>query len=80
MKKYNIGFIGCGKMASAIIKGITNSKFLNPDNIIATKSSTENLEQISTELKIKIILDNIEAVKSSDVIFVAVKPAQVIQF
>ncbi|MBE7712000.1 MAG: pyrroline-5-carboxylate reductase [Cyanobacteria bacterium SIG31] len=78
MKKYNIGFIGCGKMASAIIKGITNSKFLNPDNIIATKSSTENLEQISTELKIKIILDNIEAVKSSDVIFVAVKPAQVI--
>ena len=22
MKKYNIGFIGCGKMASAIIKGL----------------------------------------------------------
>ena len=27
MKKYNIGFIGCGKMASAIIKGLIKTNF-----------------------------------------------------
>ena len=77
MKTFSkIGFIGCGKMASAIIKGIIKSQFIDKKNIIASKSSPENLEKLSKELKIKIILDNKEIVKKSDIIFIAVKPSQ----
>lgn len=72
-----IGFIGCGKMAKAIIKGIVNKGFVASESIIATKSSTVNLESISDELGIKVILDNKNLVQESDVIFIAVKPTQV---
>ena len=76
MKK--LGFIGSGKMASAIIKGLIKSKFVTPENIIATQLEPETLMQKTKELGIKVILDNKELVKSSDVIFLAVKPNQVL--
>ena len=43
MKK--LGFIGSGKMASAIIKGLIKSKFITPENIIATQLEPETLMQ-----------------------------------
>ena len=76
MKK--IGFIGSGKMASAIIKGLIKSEFTTPENIMATQLEPETLFQKSKELGIKVILDNKELAKSSDVIFLAVKPNQVL--
>lgn len=75
MKK--IGFIGCGKMASAIIKGLIKSDFSAPSNIVATQLSVESLKEKSKKLGIKIILDNKELVRISDVIFLAVKPNQI---
>ena len=58
MKKYNIGFIGCGKMASAIIKGLIKSNFIDNENIIATQAESEDLAKKSQELGINITLDN----------------------
>lgn len=76
MKK--LGFIGLGKMASAIIKGLIQSEFASAENIVATQLEPETLLQKSKELGIKVILDNKELVKDSDVIFLAVKPNQVL--
>ena len=77
--KYNkIGFIGSGKMAGAIIKGLIKAQFVEPTNIVATQVETEGIEEKSSQLGIKIILDNKELVKSSDVVFIAVKPNQVL--
>ena len=76
---YNkIGFIGSGKMAGAIIKGLVKTGFMIAENILATQASSENIEQKSKELGIKIILDNKELVKNSDVVFIATKPNQVL--
>ena len=77
MKKYNIGFIGSGKMASAIIKGLVGSGFASPENLMATQDEREGVEEKSKELGIRIILDNKELAKHSDVIIIAVKPNQV---
>ena len=77
MKKYNIGFIGCGKMASAIIKGLIKSDFSKPEELLATQAEREGLEAKSKELGIEVILDNKELVKRSDVVIIAVKPNQV---
>jgi len=73
-----IGFIGSGKMAGAIIKGLIKTGFTVPENIIATKSNPSGLEEKSAELRVKVILDNKELVKNSDVIFISTKPNQVL--
>ena len=77
MKKYNIGFIGAGKMASAIIKGLLKTGF-NSENIIATQAEKEGLEEKSKSLGIKIVNDNKMVAQFSDVIIIATKPNQVV--
>ena len=72
-----IGFIGCGKMAKAIIKGGLNSNFIEKQNIIASKSSSNNIKELSKDLGIEIILDNKFLVQNSEIIFLAVKPSQI---
>ena len=74
---YKIGFIGSGKMASAIIKGLIQTGFAKPDELIATQAELEGVEEKSIDLGIKIILDNKELVKNSEVILIATKPNQV---
>ena len=73
-----IGFIGSGKMASAIIKGLIKTNFAKPEDLLATQAEQTGIEEKSKNLGIKIILDNKELVKNSDVIFIAVKPNQVL--
>lgn len=79
MKKEGIkvGFIGCGKMASAIIKGVLNSKFLTQENIIASEISEEFANAKKSELGIDVFTDNKIITKNSDVIFIATKPSYV---
>lgn len=78
MKKYNIGFIGSGKMASAIIKGILKSGFASAQNLLATQSNPDGLKEKSKTLGIEAICDNKVLVQKSDIIFLATKPNQVI--
>ena len=43
MNNYKIGFIGSGKMAGAIIKGLIRAGFTTPYNIIATQLEQDGL-------------------------------------
>ena len=70
----NIGFIGAGNMASAIIGGIVKSKLLQPENIIASALRDSTLERVNKEFGIKVTKDSQQVVKESDIIFVSVKP------
>lgn len=78
MENIKIGFIGSGKMAGAIIKGLIKTGFAKPENLLATQAEAEGTEKKSKELGIKIILDNKELVKWADVVFIATKPNQVV--
>jgi pyrroline-5-carboxylate reductase len=69
-----IGFIGCGKMASAIIGGVISSGFVKSENIISSEVSQEKAEEKSKELGIKVVTDNAELVKSVDIVFVSTTP------
>lgn len=73
-----IGFIGCGKMASAIISGLIKTEFITQDKIIASQAEVDSIEEKSRTLGIKVVSDNNLVVKDSDVIFVATKPNQVL--
>jgi pyrroline-5-carboxylate reductase len=73
-KNCKIGFIGCGKMASAIIKGIISSKFLPAENIKGSEINKEIAELAKQRLGIDVITNNTELVSNADIIFIATKP------
>jgi len=72
-----IGFIGCGKMAGAIIKGIISSGFLPKENLKGSEVNNEIAELAQSVLDIEVIRDNRLLVSESDIIFLATKPQYV---
>ena len=79
MANKKIGFIGAGKMASAIIKGLIKSNFAKSEDITATQAEIDQLEEKSKALGIEVIADNKILAQKSDVIFIAVKPNQALE-
>jgi pyrroline-5-carboxylate reductase len=77
-KMTKIGFIGAGKMAQALARGLINSGKYSASNIIASspKSDVLLLEECKA-LGIATTHDNTEVSHNSDVIIVAVKPPHV---
>ena len=69
-----IGFVGCGNMATAIIKGIIKKQIIEEENIMASAKTKTTLERVQRELGIKVSMDNSEVVKNSDIVVLAVKP------
>lgn len=74
MERQQIGFIGAGAMAEAIIKGlITNGIFL-ADKICVSDISSNRLEYIQAQYGVNIWPKNIDLVDKVDVLFLAIKP------
>ena len=69
-KSLKVGFIGCGKMAGAIIKGVISSEFLPASNIKGSEVNCEIAELASSRLGIDVITDNRLLALDSDVIFI----------
>jgi pyrroline-5-carboxylate reductase len=67
-----VAVLGCGNIGLSIIQGITKKNVIPSGNIVATKRSIGENEEIN-KTGIKLILVNIAAVKESDVIIIAVK-------
>lgn len=69
-----VGFIGCGHMASAIIKGVLYSNFLKPSQIIASEITEDFAADKRDELGIDVFTDNKILTNRSNIIFLATKP------
>lgn len=67
-----IGFIGCGKMAGAIIKGILASE--KKYDIKGAEVNPETAQTAQKRLCVPVLTDNKMLVIDSNVIFIAVKP------
>lgn len=69
-----IGFIGCGNMATAMIKGILKQEAAGADQVMATAKSEGTKKKIREELGILLGEDNRQAAAFGDLLFLAVKP------
>lgn len=69
-----IGFIGCGNMASAIINGIIDNKAVNSSDVYAYDIYEPAVNKAVENKQINACKSEIEVVKSSDIILLAVKP------
>ena len=72
--KQNIGFIGCGNMAKALINGMIQTDSVNPENIIVSNPSMPKLNEVREKFNINITQNNITVAENSDVVFLSVKP------
>lgn len=69
-----IGFIGCGNMASAIINGVIDNKAVDSSDVYAYDIYEPAVNKAVESKQINACKSEIEVVKSSDVILLAVKP------
>lgn len=72
-----IGFIGTGKMASAIIKGIVNSGAFSKEDIIASNIHEASRERARRDLGIEVTDSSAEVARRANVVILAVKPQQI---
>lgn len=74
MSKKTIGFIGAGNMASALIKGLLKSELYGEDQLAASDKDSEKLKSVSERFGSKDYPSNMELVRESSIIVLAVKP------
>ena len=72
-----IGFLGAGKMATALAKGFVKAGLVGPKQIIAGDLSQAACASFGKEVGAKTTAINPDVVKSAEVLILAVKPDQV---
>jgi len=69
-----ICFIGSGNMGEALISGLLTSGWTAKENIIATDINPKRLRYISKKYGVRVTIDNVDGIKQSDIIILAIKP------
>ncbi len=69
-----LGFIGAGKMATAILKGVLKAKVFDAQNVYISDKNPQALEILKKDYDVNICSSNEEVVKNVDVLLFAVKP------
>jgi pyrroline-5-carboxylate reductase len=72
--KKNIGFIGAGNMAEAIINGLLQSGVSRPEHLVASDVSASRCAYMAEKYGVQIGEDNISIFNRCEVIVLAVKP------
>ncbi len=73
-KNENIGFIGAGNMAEALIKGLIESGLYTPDQLSASDNDTAKLKARSETYNIRTYDSNVDLIRGSSTIVFSVKP------
>ena len=73
---YDLGIIGAGNMAEAIVRGITSKRILRPDQMIAADVAPQRRALFEEELKVQTVADNLEAARQARTLLLSVKPQQ----
>ena len=76
-KPLRIGFLGAGKMASALAKGIVKAGLARPEDLIGSDVIEAARAAFAKEVGCKITASNVEVAEFANVLVVAVKPDQV---
>lgn len=73
-----LGFIGGGKLAGSVIRGLVRAKYCPPSEIIVSEPNEAARRTLESELGISGTAENAEVAKRAGMIFIGVKPAVVV--
>src|SRR5438552_4139353 len=75
---YQLGFIGAGKLAGSVIRGLLLKNFCTPDAILASEPNVETRAQLENELGLRLTTENSEIAAKAEIVFLGVKPQMVL--
>ncbi|SFI98677.1 pyrroline-5-carboxylate reductase [Planctomicrobium piriforme] len=76
-EKVKVGFLGAGKMATALAKGLLSSGFATSEDVIASDVNAAAREHFFLVTKAQTTASSREVLEQSQVIFLAVKPQSI---
>lgn len=71
-----LGFIGCGNMAQAMLRGILGKQLYAAEDVIVSRRDGTALAKLQEELGVHVTGDNKEVAGKADLLVLAVKPFQ----
>src|SRR5271170_7204299 len=77
MAKLKIGFLGAGKMATALAKGFVRTEIVTPKDIIASDPYDTAQKNFTGEVGAKTTTSNVDVAKFANILILATKPDQV---
>jgi pyrroline-5-carboxylate reductase len=75
---HELGFIGAGKLAGSVIRGLIRAKFCPPQEIIASEPNPDVRSALQNETGIYVTTANAEVVEKAKVLLIGVKPGVVL--
>jgi pyrroline-5-carboxylate reductase len=76
--QYWLGFLGAGKLAGSVIRGLIRAKFSSPHEIIASDPNEQARATLRDGFAVNVTTENAKVAKNAKVIFIGVKPALVL--
>ena len=74
-----LGFIGCGKMASALVRGVLRAGVAARENVFVSDSFSWAAQQLAAETGVSALASNREVVAASEAVLLCVKPQDVLR-
>jgi pyrroline-5-carboxylate reductase len=75
---YQLGFIGAGKLAGSVVRGLILSGFCPPSRILASEPNEQVRNALVSDTGISAAASNLEVAKNAEVILIGVKPGVVL--
>lgn len=74
LSNLKVGFLGCGNMSQAMIRGLLHSQTLKPSQIFASNRSPGKLLKVKEQFGIQICSSNEELIDQTQVVILGAKP------
>ncbi len=75
---YRVGFIGGGKLANSVMRGLVRAKFCSPGQILVSEPVDSARAGLRDELGVTVTAENREVAGNAEIVFLAVKPGIVL--
>jgi pyrroline-5-carboxylate reductase len=72
-----VAIIGCGNIGISLLQGLLKQQTIPAKDITATRRNIEELSYLK-EYGVRLVSDNIDAIRNSDLIIIAVKPYNIV--
>jgi pyrroline-5-carboxylate reductase len=73
---YQMGFIGCGKMAQIILSAGLKTRRFKSNEVVVSRRNISELKKIRRQWRVSTTTDNTEVARSSRIIWLGIKPFQ----